>query len=118
MIITIVTVAALIAVTIYGLGQKSKLKIAMEEIAVKESVNDLLRSHTKRIEAEKIADKDYIRTLRSELQSYKDKARASAVSAVQRLAPVENKIGKTKPTKAAPVLAPAKPRKPYKKKDA
>ena len=48
MIITIVTVAALIAVTIYGLGQRSKLKIAMEEIAVKESVNDLLRSHTNR----------------------------------------------------------------------
>jgi hypothetical protein len=31
MIITIVTVAALIAVTIYGLGQRSQLKIAMEE---------------------------------------------------------------------------------------
>jgi hypothetical protein len=120
MIITIVTVAALIAVTIYGLSQRSQLKIAMEEIATKESVNDLLRSHTKRMESEKLADKDYIKTLRSELQSYKDKARSSAVKAVQRLAPdaVENKIGKTKPTKAAPVIAPAKPRKPYKKKDA
>ena len=119
MIITIVTVAALIAVTIYGLGQRSKLKIAMEEIATKESVNDLLRSHTKRIEAEKIADKDYIRTLRSELQSFKDKARASSLKEVKAMpTPVENKIGKTKPTKAAPALAPAKSRKPYKKKDA
>jgi hypothetical protein len=42
------------------------------------------------------------------------------VKAVQRLAPdaVEPKISKTKPAKAAPALAPAKPRKPYKKKDA
>jgi len=119
MIITIVTVAALIAVTIYGLGQRSKLKIAMEEIVVKESVNDLLRSHTNRMESEKLADKDYIKTLRSELQSYKDKARSSALKTVKAMpAPVENKIGKTKPTKAAPVIAPAKPRKPYKKKDA
>ena len=119
MIITIVTVAALIAVTIYGLGQRSKLKIAMEEIAVKESVNDLLRSHTNRMESEKLADKDYIKTLRSDLQSCNDKARASALKAVKRLAPVETKIGKSKPTKAAPVIsAPVKPRKPYKKKDA
>jgi hypothetical protein len=53
------------------------------------------------------------------LQSYKDKARASALKEVKATpTPVENKIGKTKPTKAAPALAPAKPRKPYKKKDA
>jgi len=113
MIITIVTVAALIAVTIYGLGQKSKLKIAMEEIATKESVNDLLRAHTKRIEAEKIADKDYIRTLRSDLQSCKDKSRISIKSMPN---PV---MGESKPKKANPVMgAPVKSKKPYKKKEA
>jgi hypothetical protein len=120
MIITIVTVAALIAVTIYGLGQRSKLKIAKEELSDVETVNSALRLHMNRLESEMTGDKDYIKTLRSDLQSCKDKARASAVKAVQRLAPapVENKISKSKPTKAAPAIAPAKPRKPYKKKDA
>ena len=72
-----------------------------------------------RLETEMTGDKDYIKTLRSDLQSCKDKARSSALKAVKAIpTPVENKIGKTKPTKAAPALAPAKPRKPYKKKDA
>ena len=119
MIITIVTVAALIAVTIYGLGQMSKLKITKEELSDAEAVNSALRLHMNRLEAEKLADKDYIKTLRSDLQSCNDKAKSSALKSVKAMpVPVENKISKPKPTKAAPVInAPVKPRKPYKKKD-
>ena len=58
MIITIVTVAALIAVTIYGLGQRSKLKIAKEELSDAETINSALRLHMNRLESEKLADKD------------------------------------------------------------
>ena len=114
MIITIVTVAALVAVTIYGLGQKSKLKIANEGLADAEAVNSALRHHLNRLETEMSGDKDYIKTLRSDLQSCKDKAKSSALKAAK-AAPV---VGKPKAEKAAPAMAPTKSKRPYKKKEA
>jgi len=113
MIITIVTVAALIAVTIYGLGQKSKLKIAKEEIADAETVNSALRLHMNRIESEMTGDKAYIKTLRSDLQSCKDKSRTAGKSMPN---PV---LGESKSKKAIPAMgASVKSKKPYKKKEA
>ena len=76
MIITIVTIVA-VAATIFGyiaqMKKMNKWKYSSEE---KDSVNKILRAHMNNVESELKASVNHIKTLQSELQSLKDKAKA------------------------------------------
>lgn len=117
MIIAITTIAA-VAAAVFGTIQTKKLKEANEIATDKDAMNRVLRSHMTNVESELKAANDYIKSLRSELQSCKDKAKSSAAKAVKVAKATEPAVSNPKTEKAAPVLAPAKPRKPYKKKEA
>lgn len=76
MIITIVTIVA-VAATIFGyiaqMKKMNKWKYSSEE---KDSVNKILRAHMNNVESELKASVNHIKTLQSELQSLKDKAKS------------------------------------------
>ena len=76
MIITIVTIVA-VAATIFGyitqIKKMNKWKYLSEE---KDSVNKILRAHMNNVESELKASVNHIKTLQSELQSLKDKAKS------------------------------------------
>jgi len=106
MIIIITTIAAVAAV-VFGAIQTKKLNKANEIVAEKDAMCRVLRSHMTNVESELKASNDYIRSLRSELQSCTDKAKAAKAKAQP--AP--------KTEKAAPVMKSApKTKRPYKKK--
>ena len=110
MIIAITTIAAIAAV-VFGVLQTKKLNQANEVINEKDTMVKVLRSHITNVESELKAGNDYIRSLRSELQSCTDKAKAAKAKVQGAKAPV------AKLEKAAPAIKTApKTKRPYKKK--
>jgi peptidoglycan hydrolase CwlO-like protein len=116
MIIVITTIAAIAAV-VFGVLQTKKLNQANEVINEKDTMVKVLRSHITNVESELKAGNDYIRSLRSELQSCTDKAKAAKAKVQAAKAPVA-KTEKAAPiVKAVPAAKTApKTKRPYKKK--
>jgi outer membrane protein W len=110
MIIAITTAAAIAAI-VFGVIQTNKLKKVTEDFSNKETANKILRSHVSNVELELKASNEYIKTLRSELQSCTDKAKAAKAKAQGTKTPVV-KVEKT----PAVLKAAVKAKRPYKKK--
>lgn len=82
MVVLFISAALVVASIVYSVVHAKKAGQELANlVAEKDAVSDALRSHIQRLESEMTADKAYIKTLRSDLQSCTDKAKAKAKAA-------------------------------------
>jgi hypothetical protein len=82
MVVLFISAALVVASIVYSVVHTKKAGQELANIiAEKDSVSSALRVYIKKIESDRDADLAYIKTLRSELQSCTDKAKAKAKAA-------------------------------------
>ena len=111
MVVLFISAAVVGAAIVYSIIHAKKAAQELANlVAEKDSVADALRAYIQRIESEMSADKAYIKTLRSDLQSCTDKAKAKAKAAkATQTEAIVSRGGK-------PLVTEEKPKRSYSKK--